>query len=309
MRYNPSMFEHIDFTPQFIHGVEQARRLFHGRGHAYPGYEHLSIDWYPPLVLITLYQEVEPQWLEMLAEQLWERLPECRSVYVQYRCRSRAPFELVLGKEMLDLQVEVQGLKFQLQLGQAQNIGLFLDMENGWQWIREQAQGKQVLNLFAYTCAFSVAAIAGGAERVVNVDLSKASLSRGRENHRLNGHDTYRVMFQGVDIFKSFSRLKKHGPYDLLVCDPPLFQKGSIDLRRDYKKIIRRIPELMNPGALLMLCLNAPELDESFLLDCVAEHCPECDYLESILPPPVFVEAYSGKGLKVMIFQYIESLS
>lgn len=302
MLYNLGMLEHIDFSPELINGVEQARRLFHGRGHAYPGYEHLSIDWLPPVALITLYKAESHSWLMPLAESLMSKLPGCKTVMVQYRCQPRAPFELLLGESVESLQVQARGLTFYLQFGAAQNIGLFLDMMNGWDWVREHAKDKRVLNLFAYTCAFSLAAIEGGAEQVVNVDLSKASLSRGRDNHRLNGHDTHKVMFQGLDIFKSFSRLKKLGPFDLLVCDPPLFQKGSVDLRRDYKKIIRRIPEFMSPGAKLMLCLNAPELDENFLLETVAEECPACEYVTQIAPPEVFVEAHPGKGLKVMIF-------
>ncbi|MCK4706435.1 MAG: class I SAM-dependent methyltransferase, partial [Gammaproteobacteria bacterium] len=82
-------------------------------------------------------------------------------------------------------------------------------------------------------------------------------------------------------------------------------QKGSVDIERDYKKIIRRIPEFMNPGSLLMLCLNSPDLSEGFLLDTVAEECSECKFKESISTPEVFSEAVSGKGLKVLVFEYL----
>ena len=299
-----TMIEHIDFTPQQIAGVEQARRLFHGRGHAYPGLVHLNIDWLPPVALITLYEEATDEWLIAQAEWLMAKLPDCRSVQVQFRCRPMAPMEVLRGEPIDTLTVEVAGLAFQLQLGRTQNSGLFLDMSNGWRWLRERAKNRRVLNLFAYTCAFSVAAIAGGAKHVVNVDVSKAALSRGRDNHRLNHHDTGKVTFQGIDIFKSFSRLKKLGPYDLLVCDPPRLQKGSVDIKRDYKKIIRRIPDFMAPNSLIMLCLNAPDLDEVFLLDTVAQACPECRYVEQISPPAVFVEAQPGRGLKVLVFVY-----
>ena len=72
---------------------------------------------------------------------------------------------------------------------------------------------------------------------------------------------------KGVDIFKSYNRLKKYGPYQLIICDPPSFQKGSVNIQRDYKKIISRIPQLASDGADLLLCLNSPELDEAFLLN------------------------------------------
>lgn len=294
----------IDFKSKKLNGVEQCRRLLHGRGHAYEGLEHISIDWLPPVVLITIYKEEERNNLELMAELLHSRLPDCRSVQVQYRCRHMSPTELLWGEEITELVVEESDLKYQLRLGATQNTGFFLDMVNGHEWVRNNAQGKRVLNLFAYTCAFSVAAIAGGAEHVLNIDISKAALSRGRDNHRLNQQDTRRVAFEGVDIFKSFSRIKKRGPYDLLICDPPSLQKGSVDIERDYKKIIRRIPEFMNPGSLLMLCLNSPDLSESFLFDTLADECPECKFKESISTPEVFREAVSGKGLKVLVFEY-----
>ncbi len=295
------MIELLDLPGE---GEGDARRLFHGRGHAFPGLEHVNIDWLPPVALITLYQEVERPWLEALADELTGALPACRSVQVQYRCRHKAPFELLRGEPLDELVVEEGGLKYGIRLGANQNSGLFLDMANGRDWVRAHAAGKRVLNLFAYTCAFSVAAIAGGAISVLNVDISKAALARGRDNHRLNGHELERVRFEGVDIFKSFSRIRKHGPYELLICDPPSLQKGSVDIQRDYKKIIRRIPEFMTPGAELLLCLNSPDLDEGFLLELVATECPVCRFIERIANPEVFTEAMKGRGLKVLLFQY-----
>lgn len=298
------MIELIDFSPQQRDGTEQCRRLFHGRGHAYPSFEHINVDWLPPVALITLYQE-ERELLEQLADALYTQLPGCRSVQLQYRCRRMAPFELLRGEAIEELVVEENGLKYSLRLGATQNSGLFLDMRNGRNWVREHAQGKRVLNLFAYTCAFSVAALAGGARRVVNIDVSKAALNRGRENHRLNHQELDRVVFQGIDIFKSFSRIRRHSPYELLICDPPSLQKGRVDIARDYQKIIRRIPEIMSPGGQLMLCLNSPVLDENFLLGTVAAECPECRFIERLPNPEVFREAMPGRGLKVMLFEYL----
>ena len=303
---NQTMIDLIAFTaPPQAEAKEQCRRLFHGRGQAYAGLAHVNIDWWPPVVLITLYEEVDRRWLQQLAADIKDKLAECRAVMVQYRCRPRAPFEQLLGDDTFEaLVADENGLKFHIQLGRSQNIGLFLDMCEGRQWVRDHSRGKRVLNLFAYTCGFSVAAIAGGARHVVNVDISRASLTRGRENHRLNGHDLRGVTFQSIDIFKSFSRLKKLGPYDLLICDPPGFQKGSVDIRRDYRKILRRIPALLNPGGQFLLCLNVPALDDAFLHQQVAEHCPSARFVQAIDTPDVFKEAIQGKGLKVLLYDY-----
>lgn len=295
------MIENIDFSS--INDTE-CQRLFHGRGHAYQGHEHINIDWLPPVVLISLYADEDRQGLETLAEQIKDKIPACCSVQVQYRFRHKAPIEVLLGESISDTVVEEDGLKYHIQLGQAQNTGLFLDMRNGRQWVEAHAKDKKVLNLFAYTCAFSVAALAGGASKVVNIDNNKGVLSRGRENHRLNGQDTRKVIFEGVNIFTSWSRVKKHAPFDLLVCDPPSFQKGSVNIERDYKKIISRIPQFMNRGAELMLCLNSPDLSADFLRQTVQEHCTDCEFIEEISPPAVFKEAMAGKGLKVLLFRY-----
>jgi 23S rRNA (cytosine1962-C5)-methyltransferase len=296
------MIEHItstDFT--------DAQRLFHGRGHVYPDLSHVNVDWLYPVVLITLYQAVDRQWLIGQAHVLTSLIDTCCSVQVQHRYKKFAPTELLIGDPVNHTIVSEQGLNYHIEFGKAQNTGLFLDMRNGRTWLREQSMDKNVLNLFAYTCAFSLNAIAGGATKVVNIDLSKASLSKGRENHQLNElakKQGKTVVFEGVDIFKSNSRIRKYGPYDILVCDPPSFQKGSVNIERDYAKIIRRIPQWMNAGASLMLCLNSPDLDEEFLKAEVVRESPDCHFIRKLDNPEVFKEAYIGKGLKVLLFTY-----
>jgi 23S rRNA (cytosine1962-C5)-methyltransferase len=294
----------LTLTPFQLPTSDEAQRLFHGRGHKYPGFEHIVIDWLKPVVLITLYKEADNSQLQQLAENLKSSVSHCRSVQVQYRYLQQGPIELLVGEECSQTAVEENGLNYKISLGRAQNTGLFLDMKNGRHWVQEHAENAKVLNLFAYTCAFSVAAIAGGAKSVFNIDMSKASLSTGRDNHRLNNHDTKKVKFDALDIFKSFGRIKRNGPYDLLICDPPSFQKGSVDIKRDYKKIIRRIPEFMNPNSLLMLCLNSPELNVDFLKQTVADECPDCHYLSEVIPPENFVNSIQDKGLKVLVYQY-----
>jgi 23S rRNA (cytosine1962-C5)-methyltransferase len=296
------MIEHISAT-----NLTHCQRLFHGRGHAYENLSHINVDWLSPVILITLYQVVDEAWLLTQAKALKSLISECRSVQVQRRYEKFSPTQVLLGEAVDKTVVTENGLSYHIEFGKAQNSGLFLDMSNGRRWVIDHAQDQNVLNLFAYTCAFSVAATAGGASKVVNIDLSKASLSKGRENHQLNHlakKDGKKIIFEGLDIFKSNSRIKKYGKYDLLICDPPSFQKGSVNIERDYAKIIRRIPQWMNPGAKLMLCLNSPDLDENFLKEEVVRECPDCIFEQRLANPEVFKEAHEGKGLKVLIFTY-----
>lgn len=282
-----------------------AQRLFHGRGKAFLGYENINIDWLMPVALISLYGHVDECWLKAQAKELLKKISGCESVVVQRRYLNGAPVECLAGQDVVVYSIVENGLRYSLSLGRNQNMGLFLDMADGRQWVKEHSAGKRVLNLFAYTCAFSVAAIAGGAASVVNMDTSKASLERGRENHRLNQLSSKEVRYERVDILKSFGRIRKHGPYDLLICDPPSRQAGSFDIGTDYPKIVRRIPEFMNKGSSIMLCLNDPCLDFRFLLDMVEAECPACEFSERLFAPAVFKEENIEQGLKIAIFTYL----
>eukprot|EP01132_Coremiostelium_polycephalum_P023782 gene23782-28409_t len=206
----------------------ETRRLFHGRGRCWPGLEQLTVDWLQGVVLVSLFKEPEATELEALKQVLMQidwRSFGAHTVALQHRYLPQSTTEWLLGEVVDELTITEGGLRYLIDLGKKQNSGLFLDMRYGRNWVREQAHGLRVLNLFAYTCGFSVAAIEGGAEHVVNLDMARGALSRGRDNHRLNGHDLSKVTFLGHDLFKSWAKVTNSGPYDLVIIDPPSFQK------------------------------------------------------------------------------------
>ena len=282
----------------------QAQRLFHGRGHAYEGLHHVTVDWLPPVALITLFAPEPINEIEIFADELQSLLPVCKSVQLQHRYELSGPIVVIRGDAVQQFSIQEDNLHFHICLGPTRNTGLFLDMHNGRKWVQAHSKNQRVLNLFAYTCGFSVAALAGNAKSVLNVDMSRAALNVGRENHRLNQQPLERVQFEKLNILKSFGRLKKRGPFDLLICDPPTFQKGSVDITLDYPKILRRLDQFMAPGGTLLLCLNAPELGRDFLIQHMAVLAPHYTFAEEIKPPKVYVEA-KGKGLKVLCFKNI----
>ncbi|NHI01511.1 class I SAM-dependent methyltransferase [Oceanimonas sp. MB9] len=287
----------------------ETRRLFHGRGRRWPGLEQLTADWLDGQLLVSLFREPSPEFLnelqqllaELIASPVW-RHSGARSLLLQHRSREGSPLEVLWGEFDASPVVREHELNYQLTLGRNQNHGLFLDMRLGRQWVRAQAEGKRVLNLFAYTCGFSVAAIAGGAERVVNLDMAKSSLARGRDNHRLNHHDLDRVGFLGHELFKSWGKVRKLGPYELIIIDPPSFQKGSFALTRDYAKILRRLPELLIPQGTVLACVNDPDLDSRFLIDGMAEQAPALRFVERLDNPPEFADIDPEAGLKALVF-------
>ncbi|RTE64585.1 methyltransferase [Amphritea opalescens] len=287
----------------------EVRRLFHGRGRCFPGYEQLIIDLLPPVVIIRLF-EAHPVALIERLDQFFQQLDETikpDALVVQHRYRRENSVEIRWNNGTVDpeqlLQVTELGLQYHVRPLKNQNSGLFLDMREGRRWVRHNSQDKRVLNLFAYTCGFSVAAIAGGASGVVNLDMSRGALSTGRENHRLNQLPTDQVKFLGHDLFRSWGRLKREGPYDLVVIDPPSFQRGSFVATDDYRKVLRRLPELTVDGGQVLLCLNSPELGSDFLLQLVDDCCPEFTYCERIAHPEDFPDRDPEQALKVLLFQ------
>ncbi len=287
----------------------EARRVFHGRGRQWPGLEHVTADWLQDVLLVSLFREpgaaelveLKDMLLHFAGSPVWVQ-SSARHLLLQHRYQADSATEYLVGDVIERGEVEEGGLRFLLDFGRKQNSGLFLDMRFGRQWVREQAAGLRVLNLFAYTCGFSVAAIAGGAERVVNLDMSRPALSRGRDNHRLNGHDLARVSFLGHDLFNSWGKLRKDGPYDLIIVDPPSFQKGSFVLTRDYAKIIRRLPDMLTPGGQVLACCNDPSIAPTFVIDEMAREAPSLRYVERLANPPEFADIESDSALKVLVF-------
>ncbi|WP_136477473.1 class I SAM-dependent methyltransferase [Pseudomonas sp. DG56-2] len=285
----------------------ETRRLFHGRGRCWPGLEQITVDWLQGVLLVSLFREPPAGQLPAL-EQMLAGLSKApcwsgQAILIQHRYLPDSPGQWLLGESSEHWLIDEDGLRYQLDLGLKQNTGLFLDMRYGRRWVREQAAGKRVLNLFAYTCGFSVAAIAGGAEQVVNLDMARSALSRGRDNHRLNGHDVGRVSFLGHELFKSWGKVRKSGPYDLIIIDPPTFQKGSFVLTQDYRKILRRLPELLNEGGTVLACVNDPAIGPQFLIEGMAEEAPALKFVERLANPPEFPDNDPAGGLKALVFR------
>jgi 23S rRNA (cytosine1962-C5)-methyltransferase len=302
------LHQHLLTSLQNVPG--ETRRLFHGRGRMWPGLEQLTVDWMQGVVLVSLFREPQAAELEQLTRLLLDlsasapwRDSQAHSLLLQHRYTPDSTTQWLVGEHIEHWQISEGALQYQIDLGKKQNCGLFLDMRYGRDWVRAQARGKRVLNLFAYTCGFSVAAIAGGAEHVVNLDMSRAALTRGRENHRLNGHDLRKVSFLDHELFKSWGKVRKSGPYDLVIVDPPSFQRGSFLLDKDYQKVLRRLPELLVPGGLVLACMNEPSLGSDFLIDHTAIEAPELQFEQRLSNPPEFPDAEPEGGLKALVFR------
>jgi 23S rRNA (cytosine1962-C5)-methyltransferase len=290
-----------------MHHTTDAHRVFHGRGGMYPDCEHWTLDWFAPVWVLTSFKPVSADDLAQCQAALqarWNELAPGEPLNWVFQCRApgEAETRLMAGSVPEPHVVTEQGAKYLVHVMRGQNHGLFLDMAHGRAWLKNHAKHENVLNLFAYTCAFSVVALQGGAAQVVNLDMSQAALAVGQQNHRLNDLPA-KARFLGHDIFKTWGKISKMGPYGVIVIDPPSYQKGSFIATKDYIKLIRRLPDLLEPHGHVLLCLNAPELDTQFLHSQVAEAAPSLRFVERLANPAAFVDIDPEKSLKVLHYQ------
>lgn len=244
-----------------------AYRLINAAGDGIPG---LTIDRFGDVLVLNFYDEsirsVPPMLLETLAATF-----QPRSIYVKYRPRqasrlSEEERELVApslpawGEPIQELAIVEDGLRYLIRPGAGLSVGLFLDMRETRGRVRRWAAGKRVLNCFAYTCGFGLAASAGGAADVLNLDVSKQVLDWGREQYVLNGMEPPMRGFLAGDVFDLLDRFGRKGNrFDLVILDPPSFattKRTRFSVARDYGRLAALAANVVAPGGILLACSN-----------------------------------------------------
>jgi len=279
-----------------------SRRIFHGRGRSFSGLDFISVDWFEPAILVTLFEDIGSESEQKLVDVIRTGVHQCKVIYLQRRFRSAPRFELVWGSPVDKLVAKRGDLRFKLNLHQ-QNVGYFLDIEPARLWLQEKCPGKRVLNLFAFTCSFSLVASRHQAASVLNMDLSSKSLAVGRENYRENDISTDGIQFYANDILKSWGRIRRYGPYDLIVIDPPSFQKGSFVASKDYARVLSRIHSFSSDAARVLVCLNAPEVLYQDFLSNVLSYLEGFCFERRLEPHPDFPDAEPNRALKMAVFR------
>ncbi len=284
--------------------TKEYTRLFHGRGNTYDRYRFLTVDSVDKVLFAVLFDEdAEEEAIVSMLRDFYSAMGTWEALVIQQRYLPTSPSTVVAGELPEHCFAIENTLKYRINFLNAQNIGFFPDMKLGREFVREHAKDKKVLNLFSYTCSFSVVAMAAGANAVVNVDMNKNVLTMGRENHRLNALETKNVEFMPYNILKSWSRIRKGGPYDLIIIDPPSFQKGSFAATSDYEKIIRRLHEFAAEECIVLSALNAPELDSEFIKTLFRNNAPEFEYVERLNNLESFPEIEEERSLKNLVFR------
>lgn len=280
----------------------EVSRVFHGRGGTIPAYDFMNIDFYPPAIFITIFQDVD---YSDFVNDLIRTYGESRPIIVQERFDKEVK-SISLGADLPQKHIVIEhGLKYLVNLEQNQNTGFFLDMKDERRDLIHNSNDKNILNLFSYTCSLSVASKKGGARQVVNIDQKKTFLNIGRENHRLNNLDES-VIYKSWDILKSFNQIGKYGPFDMIICDPPSNQGKSFFYKKDYQKIIRRMSPFLSRDGVFVACLNTPFENTNFLKDLFKNDESEWELVQERFSSVEYEELNKENGLKICSFRKID---
>ena len=202
--------------------------------------------------------------------------------------------QLLLGSKSENLQTIAteHHLKFGIDIGAGYSVGLFVDQRENRRFVR-QTEPKRLLNCFAYTCSFSVAAASAGA-RTVNVDLSKKSLERGQQNFAVNSLPIGGHEFIADDVRPVLRRLARSGQkFDMIILDPPTFSRtkrgDAFHVEKDFEEIVLAALELIERDGRILLSTNCEMLNEQ-ALERMARYCLKLSRRTGGLhrqPPPV----------------------
>jgi len=208
------------------------------------------VDWYDGHALVQ-WQTEKTRELKLDASTVHEQI-----VTKQKRTTPVGP---PVGR----FPIRENGVTYLINFGEGLASGIFLDQrENRYRLLHTKAN--RVLNCFAYTCAFSVAAAKAGAH-TTSVDLSRNYLEWGKENFRANNIDLTGHDFLHGDVFEWLKRFAKRGAtWNIVLLDPPTFsttKKGrSFRAERDYLELVKLAAALVVPGGTLFCSTNQKTL-------------------------------------------------
>jgi len=233
-----------------------AFRLCDGRA---DGLEGVVVDKYGSHCQIQFFNNAllkyEAELVRILKDIL---LPEF--IAVKYRFAGHSQIKTVFGDNSKTV-VEENGCKFSVDLLDL-NPGLFLDMRNARLLFGKMCKGKEVLNLFAYTCSFGVYAKKNGALKTVNVDISKKNLNRGKENYALNNLPAAGEFFCGSSEEYVDWAIKKGKKFGAIALDPPSFAKNgkkTFSVAKDFEPLAIKVVSLLETNGILFLATNYSE--------------------------------------------------
>ena len=301
-----------------------AYRWLFGEGDALPG---LTVDRYADWAVIAPYMDGAGELIAWLADALQDVDPSLRGVVLRRRAADEADepeaeredtgggrgIGLLAGSmPPKGLVVREHGIQLYADLQAGQKTGLFLDHRENRRAVEQISAGRSVLNCFAYTGAFSLYALRGGARHVVSTDIGKGLAAAADANVALNGFDPARHQFVTDDCFDVLGRYAAEGrQFDLVVLDPPSFAKSKQSRYaaiRAYTRINTLALRCVAPGGLLATasCTSqvGPEAFKEMLAAAAGQAERPCQIIHEAGQPldhPVPAAFPEGRYLKFVV--------
>lgn len=282
----------------------------------------VTIDKYQDVLVVQLLSAGADAKRPLIVKALQQVFPE-HSIYERsdVDVRKKEGLKPVTGwlhlpKEHGEVLIKEHGMRLVVDVVQGHKTGFYLDQRASRAAVRRFAKDAEVLNCFSYTGTFAVAALAGGARHVTNVDMSELALSTATRNAELNQLDLSKLTNCKADVFKLLRQYQEQGKqFDIIILDPPKFAENKAQLTsacRGYKDINRVAMQLVKPGGLLFTFSCSGLMEEALFQKVVADaaldanrNCLFIERLQQDSDHPVasfFPEGYYLKGLICKIY-------
>jgi 23S rRNA (cytosine1962-C5)-methyltransferase len=238
---------------------ENACRLVHAESDGLPG---TIIDKYADTAVVQCLSAGAEFWRDLIVELLEEAI-DCERVFERSDVEIRnlenllsRSGPLIGGEPAEKIQIFERGKKFWVDIKAGQKTGFYLDQRDNRSMVSDLANGRSILDCFAYTGGFSISALAGGAKNVVAIETSSKSINTGRENVSLNGLPEKQIEWIEGDVFQILRKMRdQNQKFDMVILDPPKFAPTAAHAQkaaRGYKDINLLGLKLLNPNGLLV---------------------------------------------------------
>jgi len=272
---------------------ESAFRLFNGFTE---GYSDLALDIYGRTLVIHNYAD-DPTQNQFLIQEVIAHLRTSlnwlRAGILKTRNSAKQEDKkgnLIFGDKP-DTKIKEHGVWYSINLTLNRDTSFYLDTRLLRKWLTENMQGKTLLNTFAYTGSFGVAAMAGNASQVVQTDRNGLFLNLAKDSYSLNGFPILKKDFIAQDFFPTIAKFKSTKQFfDCVIIDPPFFSttsKGKVDLENDSTRLINKVRPLINDGGTLIAINNALYVSGQEFMQTLEDLCKD-GYLSirELIPVP-----------------------
>lgn len=277
-----------------------AVRLFNGYTEGLPG---LVVDLYAGTLLL-FNQSRHPADMETAVQECLtfytQNLPriDCMVLKVRHAGSRAEKCGRIIFGEKPATRIFENGVWYALDLLLQQDAGFYLDTRLLRTWAREHLSGKSVLNTFAYTGSLGVAALAGGAAQVIQLDRNIKYLRMAEASIKLNNLTVQPDSLMAMDYFEAVGHFKRQGTqFDCILLDPPFFadsRQGRVDTQKEFSRLVNKVRPLVTDGGWLVLVNNALFLSgRDFMDSLVALDHQGYIQVEQIIPVPPDCAGYA----------------